>query len=151
MIGSAWRGPLTTPRISHPPPRGSIAEADVQYFDMPASGAIGAVYGGARSSLSPTMPFRVFVAALIGYVGLILLAAWRMFGDREWVYAGKSLSHRFAYFAGLVVIWAGVPFWMLAQAPVTAGPSIRKPPLSRLAESSCQWHALCCNHTQRPG
>ena len=62
------------------------------------------------------MPFPMFVAALIGYVGLILLAAWRMFGDREWVYADKSLSHRFAYFAGLVVIWAGVPFWMLAQA-----------------------------------
>jgi len=62
------------------------------------------------------MPFPLFVAALIGYVVIIVLAAWRILGDREWVYATKPLMHRVAYFALLLAIWAGVPAWMLIQA-----------------------------------
>jgi len=62
------------------------------------------------------MPFPVFVAVLIGYVGMIVLAAWRILGDREWVYADRPRSHRVGYFALLLAIWAGIPAWMLIQA-----------------------------------
>ena len=62
------------------------------------------------------MPVPVFVAVLIAYVGIILVAAWRILGDRQWAYATKPLLHRVGYFGLLLAVWAGVPAWMLMQA-----------------------------------
>ena len=62
------------------------------------------------------MEFSWLVVAAVWFVAAILWAWWRMFRDREWVYASVPTSHRVAYFGLLVLGLGGVIVWMLFQA-----------------------------------